>query len=73
MNAMKGLCTYSFIAKISNKLPTTGISQLDAGSSVAFCKQFTCMPIASLTLREMKGIFLKNFIPLNEILGKSVL
>lgn len=36
-----------------------------------FCKQFTWMPTTSLTLREMKGIFLKNFIPLNEILGKK--
>lgn len=36
MNAMKELCAYFFIARTTNKLPTTGISQLDAGSSIVF-------------------------------------
>lgn len=39
---------------------------------LCFCKQFTCTPTASLTLWEMKNIFLKDFIPLKEIQGKSV-
>lgn len=60
MNAIKRLCTYSFIPKITNKLSTIGICQLDTGCSNCFCKQFTGMSTASLTWRQLNSIFLKK-------------
>lgn len=64
MNSVKRLCTYSFIARITNKLPTAGVCQLDTGCSICFCKQFTGMSTASLTQRELNSVFLKKLYSL---------